>query len=470
MFFRDVGSVVLRALTSPPRPLPRPAQRTVTLWVDAEALEDRGLAVITAKPANERDPSRRELVGCGSPVRNSGVEWRIVDPESYAALDELIVGEVWVSGPSKPQTYFHQSDEKNRDTFHSKLSSDVMGGDGDLGKSYLRTGDLGFFHRGSLYVCGRIKDVIIVRGRNYYPQDIESVFERDDRIRDGCLAAVAVEPSLEPLRDGESRASRQRGGGGVDAMSLTSTAGAGAANASSETEKILLVSELRNPLTTSLEEMQSMASALAADVREYTGLPLWSVMFIQTRSVPKTTSGKIARSWVKRGWIADSLKKIFIWKEGLDAPAWVNPQLLKMQAAAAAKRAAAAGGGGGGGGGGGRAAAAAAPSGGGGGDLARRFTALEERLIEMDARQQMELICWQRYHFEALILLCLAVGVIAVRPWAADAAPGALHVSVFIVLIQLLRVLARLRPFTDKIGGGLGLPAQGGIDGSPSVL
>jgi len=95
---------------------------------------------------------------------------------------------------------------------------------------------------------------------------------------------------------------------------------------------------------------------------------------------------------------------------------------------------------------------------------------LEERLIEMDARQQMELICWQRYHFEALILLCLAVGVIAVRPWAADAAPGALHVSVFIVLIQLLRVLARLRPFTDKIGGGLGLPAQGGIDGSPSVL
>ena len=430
--------------------------------MDAGALEDRGEAVIVQQPGNVRNAKFRELVGCGSPVRNGGIEWRIVDPETYVALPDLKVGEVWVSGPSKPESYFDQSDEKNRDTFHSNLSADRPDGDGDLTKSYLRTGDLAFLYRGTVYVCGRIKDVIIVRGRNYYPQDIESVFEADPRIRDGCLAAVAVEPADEPLREGGTRLGRA----GPLAHSAAASAGAGAANSSSETERILLVSELRDPLKLSVAEMHAMAGKLALDVRAYTGLSLWSVMFIETRSVPKTTSGKIARSWVKRGWDADTLKKVFIWKEGCAEPTFLHPLLRKKQAKAAARAAAAASSAGDAGSAGGACSGGGSAAGGVvvvAGAVDVRLGAMEERLIAMDARQQMELICWQRYHFECLVLFCIVAGVALVRPWDRTQCsdPRALYVCAALVGVQLLRVLARLRPWAeDANGGGVGFPAQ----------
>ena len=78
--------------------------------------------------------------------------------------------------------------------FHARLVDDSPYDDG-----YLRTGDMGFFHNGELFVCGRIKDMIILRGQNYYPQDIENVVERaSGLIRANCVAAFQIHEDSEP--------------------------------------------------------------------------------------------------------------------------------------------------------------------------------------------------------------------------------------------------------------------------------
>ena len=80
------------------------------------------------------------------------------------------MGEIWVKGSSKGKGYWNNP-EKTKEIFHATMA-------GDEGQ-WLRTGDLGFVLDNELYVCGRIKDMIIIRGQNYYPQDVESLFEED---------------------------------------------------------------------------------------------------------------------------------------------------------------------------------------------------------------------------------------------------------------------------------------------------
>lgn len=108
----------------------------------------------------------RELVGCGHSWL--GQETRIVDPESSIALPDDAVGEIWVRGPSVADGYWNRPEETGR-VFRAHLST----GEGP----FLRTGDLGFLRDGELFVTGRLKDVIIFRGRNVYPQDIEQTVQ-----------------------------------------------------------------------------------------------------------------------------------------------------------------------------------------------------------------------------------------------------------------------------------------------------
>src|SRR5262249_28759517 len=125
----------------------------------------------------------RSLVGCGGPSDQAVV---IVDPVSGLRGDPDEVGEIWVSGPSVAQGYWNRQAE-TEETFHAYL---LDTGDGP----FLRTGDLGFQQDGELFVTGRLKDLIIIRGRNYYPQDIErTVEECDAALRPGCGAAFSVE-------------------------------------------------------------------------------------------------------------------------------------------------------------------------------------------------------------------------------------------------------------------------------------
>jgi len=109
------------------------------------------------------------------------------------------VGEIWIRSDSKAAGYYKKPVETRREfcamigdtTEVSEDETDAV----DTSKGYLRSGDLGFLHKGELFVCGRIKDLIIIGGRNYYPQDIEATAESSDvRIRPGCSAAFTVDP------------------------------------------------------------------------------------------------------------------------------------------------------------------------------------------------------------------------------------------------------------------------------------
>ena len=105
-----------------------------------------------------------QIVSCGTSLQ--GLDVRIVDPEGHFALKPGRTGEIWVAGSGKCRGYWNNP-ELTLKQFRARLVDDTPYDDG-----YLRTGDIGFFHDGELYVCGRIKDMIILRGQNYYPHDI----------------------------------------------------------------------------------------------------------------------------------------------------------------------------------------------------------------------------------------------------------------------------------------------------------
>jgi acyl-CoA synthetase (AMP-forming)/AMP-acid ligase II len=132
-----------------------------------------------------------QIISCGTPLPGQTV--RIVDPEKHFAPPPGHIGEIWVSGESKCLGYWNNP-ELTLKMFHARLVDDSPYDDG-----YLRTGDMGFLHEGELFVCGRIKDMIIVRGQNYYPQDIEEVVEKaSGLIRNNCVAAFQINEDSEP--------------------------------------------------------------------------------------------------------------------------------------------------------------------------------------------------------------------------------------------------------------------------------
>ncbi|MGO9326883.1 MAG: thioester reductase domain-containing protein [Steroidobacteraceae bacterium] len=181
------------------------------------------------------------LMSCGLPLGDTKVA--IVDPDTCERLPAARVGEVWVAGASVSPGYWANSDV-SRKTFGNRLN----GGDGAL---YLRTGDIGFLDEGELVICGRASEMIILRGQNFFPQDIEDVAVRAvPAIRSGCIAAFEIE------RDGEaSVALVAEVGGRVDA----------------------------DPL------------AAVRAVRVALGLDLAEVLFVSPREVPRTSSGKVVR-------------------------------------------------------------------------------------------------------------------------------------------------------------------------------
>lgn len=202
-----------------------------------------------------------------------GIDIRVVglrEGESTAVeCQEGHVGEVWVTSPSKAAGYWGLP-ELTKEAFHAKLG----GGEGGTDVEYLRTGDLGFMLRGQLYICGREKDLIIVRGRNYYPQDLEATAERDDRIRPGCTAAFTV-----PITAiGSSVSSPRRP----------------AADQHDDAEGVVLVAEIRDA---EMKDPGSVAAMIRQELLREHGVAPIAVLLLRPKTVRKTTSGKIARRW-----------------------------------------------------------------------------------------------------------------------------------------------------------------------------
>ncbi|NET31667.1 MAG: fatty acyl-AMP ligase, partial [Cyanothece sp. SIO1E1] len=151
-------------------------------WIQGtELLQNRVISAVNFTANSQA------IIGCG----RSGLDQKIViaHPDSHTTCTDGEVGEIWVSGPSVAQGYWQQP-EQTQQTFHAFLA--------DTGEGpFLRTGDLGFLQAGELFVTGRIKDVIIIRGQNHYPQDIELTVQKSHpalRTDSGAAFAIAGEP------------------------------------------------------------------------------------------------------------------------------------------------------------------------------------------------------------------------------------------------------------------------------------
>ncbi|WP_338523865.1 fatty acyl-AMP ligase [Pseudomonas batumici] len=155
----------------------------VMLSVDAQALRDGNILPSDAGFCQTLVSSGRALPGT----------WvSIVKPLTRKACAALEVGEVWIAGPHIAKGYWNQP-ALTSEVFVNNLS-------GDIQRSYLRTGDLGFIHQGELYVTGRIKDMIVIRGKNYYPHDIEhSVFTAHDSLEHSACAVFSLMETEEKL-------------------------------------------------------------------------------------------------------------------------------------------------------------------------------------------------------------------------------------------------------------------------------
>ncbi|RSN25896.1 acyl-CoA synthetase [Amycolatopsis sp. WAC 04169] len=218
----------------------------------------------TARPSDDG----LKLVACGVPV---GQQVALVDPETGVALKDGSVGEIWVHGPNVGTGYW-QKPLESTETFGARLTGDHEGlPDGP----WLRTGDLGVRYDGEVYIAGRIKDLLIVDGRNHYPQDVEATAASADRdIRPGSVAAFAVE--------------------GTD------------------TEAAVVVAERRGHSALTTEDERTLAAAVRRLVSDAHGLALRDVVLVPAGLVPRTSSGKIARSACRDRYLAGDYGKALV--------------------------------------------------------------------------------------------------------------------------------------------------------------
>jgi thioester reductase-like protein len=218
------------------------------------SVNKRALALGKARMTTEVSEvdAATQIVSCGTPL--PGLAVVIVDPERHVPLKEGLVGEIWIAGSGKCLGYW-KNPELTLKQFRARLVDDSPYDDG-----YLRTGDMGFFHEGELFVCGRIKDMIILRGQNYYPQDIENVVEKaSPLVRANCVAAFQIHEDSEPA--------------------------------------LAIVAEVKNP------KVLPDARKIAAAVRSYLNVEVALICFIAPRAIPRTSSGKIMRHKAKRMWL-----------------------------------------------------------------------------------------------------------------------------------------------------------------------
>ena len=210
------------------------------------------------------DGAALKLAGCGRAVAATSV--RIVDPVSCEESPANRVGEIWVSGPSVASGYWKRPEE-TAIVFGAKISGETGG------RSYLRTGDLGYLRGGELYVTGRLKDLIILNGANYHPHDIEAAVEGcHPALRPGCAAAFGV---------------------AVDGS-----------------ERLVIAHEVEPRAQYSVTEL---ATAVRRAVSDRHGLEVGSLVLIKAGTIPKTTSGKIRRGACRDAYLNGELALISEW-------------------------------------------------------------------------------------------------------------------------------------------------------------
>ncbi|GFE70236.1 hypothetical protein CFPU101_28460 [Chroococcus sp. FPU101] len=210
-------------------------------------------------------PDSITLVGCGKLVEG---KIRIVNPETLTLCSPDEIGEIWVSNDSVAQGYWNRPTQ-TKDTFQAYIVDTQEG-------PFLRTGDLGFIQKDEIFVTGRLKDLIIIRGRNHYPQDIESTVEQSHpALREGCGAAFSVDVAGE--------------------------------------ERLVITYEVKRSYLRKLD-VAEVTKAIVKAVLQTHELQAYAIVLLKTGSIPKTSSGKIQRHACKAEFLQGSLSNVGEWK------------------------------------------------------------------------------------------------------------------------------------------------------------
>ena len=231
------------------------------------------LARHQVRPVDPDAPGTKVLFSCGRPAQQSTL--RIVDPDTMMPLSDGRVGEIWVAGAHIAAGYWRNAEE-TRSVFAARLAdrSDDLG--------YLRTGDLGFIDAGEVCVTGRIKDVLIIRGRNHYPQDIE-------------YTVAAAHPDLQ-----------------------AADAGAAFSISIDGSEHPVVAHEVRRTAVRQLDG-EAIVGAIRRAVAEEHELALRAVVLLQPATLPRTSSGKVQRRKCANAFASGDLVEIFRWEAPVPA-------------------------------------------------------------------------------------------------------------------------------------------------------
>lgn len=214
-----------------------------------------------------KDNNLKKIVSCGQTW--SDMKVKIVTPDFLTECSNNCVGEIWLSGSSVAQGYWNRPLE-TKETFYGYIT--------DTGEGpFLRTGDLGFIKDNELFVTGRLKDVIIIRGQNYYPQDIEETVEKSHpALRPGCSAAFSVEFK--------------------------------------GSERLVIVQEVERSYLRKLNMNEIVENFRTAVTAEH-GLQVYATVLVKPGSIPKTSSGKIQRHTCRSKFLTGSLDVVKDWSE-----------------------------------------------------------------------------------------------------------------------------------------------------------
>jgi fatty-acyl-CoA synthase len=215
--------------------------------IDGDALERQ----LRAVPVTPDDPAAKRLARCGHPIR--GLEIRIADPATGTVLDDRMLGEIEVRGTSVVPGYFRQPE----------ATATAFRADG-----WLRTGDIGYVADKDLVICGRLKDIIIVGGRNILPDDLERAANDIDGVRKGNVIAFGVEQGLDR-------------------------------------ESVVIVAE-----TKSEDGLAALRDGISRAVREAAGIRPSDIVLVRPGTLPKTSSGKVRRGICRARYLTQELEKL----------------------------------------------------------------------------------------------------------------------------------------------------------------
>jgi acyl-CoA synthetase (AMP-forming)/AMP-acid ligase II len=213
--------------------------------------------------AMPESPDTRALVSCGMPWEQ---DVQVVAPNTRIPCDEGYVGEIWVHGPSVAKGYW-ANEAATKDTFQARIVGHEI--------EFMRTGDLGFYREGHLYITGRLKDLIIIRGANHYPQDIEFTVER-------------AYPGLNK------------------------TFGAAFSIVADGKDRLIVVQEVERSVRGTIDAQRAMESIRAA-VAKKNGVEVHGIVLLPPASIQKTSSGKIQRQACKTEYLSGRLNVLAQW-------------------------------------------------------------------------------------------------------------------------------------------------------------